>query len=68
MAVVEALIKNFIVCTEFKPETMRNLGRKIYKEKAENFIKAVEELFIKPLLCLTSLYVKDKDNFLIWKW
>ena len=65
MAIVEAWIKNFIQCNEFKPKTFRTFAKKIYKEKGENFIKIGEELFIKPLLCLTSLYVKDKDQFLI---
>ena len=65
MAVVEECIKRFIQWNEFNPKMMRTLAKKVYGEKAENFIKLGEELCIKPLLCLTSLYVKDKDNFLI---
>ena len=66
MAIVEECIKRFIQCNEFKPKTFRTFAKKIYEEKAaENFIKLGEELLAKPLLCLTSLYVKDKDNFLI---
>ena len=37
-------------------------------EKAQDFMTLIESgLFVKPILVLTSLYVKDKDNFLIVK-
>ena len=40
----------------------------IGEEKAQDFLKLIENgMFVKPMLVLTSLYVEDKDNFLIVK-
>ena len=52
-----------------KPETFEKMIRSVIgDEKAQDFMTLIESgLFVKPILVLTSLYVKDKDNFLIVK-
>ena len=69
MALVEESIKTIITCNDMKPNTFKKIFLKFHEnfsgEKAEDVYKITEEThFTKPILWLTSRYVKDKDNFL----
>ena len=68
MALVELAIITIDLCNTMKPETFMLTMCKISKEeKAEGMKKIFEETgwMNKAFLILTSLYVKDKDNFFI---
>ena len=69
MAAVEYLVNILNTLNMSKPETFINLFRKMCgEEKAEGMMKVFKQgLFCKSFLILTSMYVKDKDNFLLVK-
>ena len=51
-----------------KPKTALKMFSKGFDEKGDDVIKMLEEVGLyNQILCLTSLYVKDKDNFLMSK-
>jgi hypothetical protein len=69
MALVEACISLISMCNDMKPKMLINVISAFFEEKADEVIKMFEKVGIltKGLLRLTSLYVKDKDTFLIPK-
>ena len=69
MALVEGCIRVINMCNQFKPKTLMKFGSSLLGKDALTLQKTFEKTgaFIKSFLCLTSLYVKDKDNFLISK-
>ena len=75
MALVERIVGMISICNMMKPKTMMKFMTAISGEEKVDDIektgmeKAFEEagLMTKPILLLTCLYVKDKENFLIPK-
>ena len=66
IAVTEFVIKHVAFENEMSPEKFEKIMREIDGEKAEDFIRVVAKgAQIKPILLLTSIYVNDKDNFLV---
>jgi len=69
-ALVESNLLTISLCNSMKPKTFMKMMTTISgEEKAENMRKIFEETgwMNKVFLLLTSLYVHDKDNFLIPK-
>ena len=69
-ALVESNLLTISLCNSMKPKTFMKMMTTISgEEKAENMKKIFEETgwMNKFFLLLTSLYVHDKDNFLIPK-
>ena len=66
MILVENSLSIINNCSMFKPQGFINMMSKfVGEEKAEEFNLIIENCaFIKWILLLTSLYVKDKDKFL----
>ena len=52
-----------------KPQTMMDMFKNMLgEEKAEAFMELCKlGLFNRPIIIMTSMYVKDKDNFLLVK-
>ena len=68
MAFVEGCISIISLCNIMKPQTVLKLFSKVVGERGDDGIKMLEKIgFYNQILCLTSLYVKDKDNFLMSK-
>ena len=66
-ALVEACISLITMCNEMSPQMFIRVFKAFFEEKADEVIKVFEKMGVltKGLLRLTSLYVKDKDNFLV---
>ena len=69
IALSEQVLSLLKTTSNVKPETFEKMIKSVMgEEKAQDFLKLIENgMFVKPMLVLTSLYVKDKDNFLIVK-
>ena len=70
-ALVERVVVNISICNMLKPKTFMKICITISgdDEKADQWKKIFEDTGVatKPILLLTCLYVKDKENFLIPK-
>ena len=69
-ALVEKAVGVISLFNTMKPKTFMKFMTTISgEEKADGMVKVFEEtgLMTKPILLLTCLYVKDKENFLIPK-
>ena len=66
-ALVEACISLISMCNDMNPQMFIRVFKAFFEEKADEVIKVFEKMGVltKGLLRLTSLYVKDKDNFLV---
>ena len=66
-ALVEACISLITMCNDMNPQMFVRVFKAFFEEKADEVIKVFEKMGVltKGLLRLTSLYVKDKDNFLV---
>ena len=68
-AIVERVLNNISICNMVKPKTFMKFCATISgdEEKADQWKKMFENTggMTKPILLLTCLYVKDKENFLI---
>ena len=69
IAIAEQVVSVLKTANDMKPDTFEKMINNIIgEEKAQDFMKLMEKgLFVKPLLALTTLYVHDKDNFLLVK-
>jgi len=69
IAISEQVLSLLKTTSDMKPETFEKMINSVIgEEKAQDFMKLIENgMFVKPILVLTSLYVKDKENFLIVK-
>ena len=69
VAIAEQVVSMLKTANDMKPDTFEKMINNIIgEEKAQDFMKLMEKgLFVKPLLALTTLYVHDKDNFLLVK-
>ena len=68
-AIVQRVLSNISLCNMVKPKTFMKFCATISgdEEKADQWKKMYENTggMTKPILLLTCLYVKDKENFLI---
>ena len=70
LAICEKVLLLLVNAMESKPEKQQELLTKFIndEEKVEELLKILERgCAVQPVMILTSLYVKDKDNFLIVK-
>ena len=67
MAIVERMLLVINMCNNIKPQPLfKLLAATVGDEKVNQFEKLIESgVMNKPFLLLTSLYVNDKDNFLM---
>ena len=70
IAICEQVLRLIKMVNDMKPSSLQKMfGVMSGEEKAKDLIDIFERgLLIRPVLVLTSLYVKDKENFLIVKW
>ena len=69
LAICEKVIQLLATAKDSAPQKYQALLTKFFgEEKADDFLKIFERgCIVQPVLILTSLYVKDKDNFLLVK-
>ena len=69
VAISEQVLRLIKMVNDMKPSSLQKMfGVMSGEEKAKDLIAIFERgLLIRPVLVLTSLYVKDKENFLIVK-
>ena len=69
IAISEQVLRLIKMVNDMKPSSLQKMfGVMSGEEKAKDLIDIFERgLLIRPVLVLTSLYVKDKENFLIVK-
>ena len=69
IAICEQVLRLIKMVNDMKPSSLQKMfGVMSGEEKAKDLIDIFERgLLIRPVLVLTSLYVKDKENFLIVK-
>ena len=69
LAICEKVIQLLATAKDSTPQKYQALLTKFFgEEKADDFLKIFERgCIVQPVLILTSLYVKDKDNFLLVK-
>ena len=69
LAICEKVIQLLATAKDSTPQKYQALLTKFFgEEKADDFLKIFERgCIVQPVLILTSLYVRDKDNFLLVK-
>ena len=69
LAICEKVIQLLATAKDSTPQKYQALLTKFFgEEKADDFLKIFERgCIVQPVLILTSLYVKNKDNFLLVK-